>query len=162
MRNLNQLIGAAAIAIVTTTTPVHAEEIVNVTLIDKTSADDFGKTVELGMGMKGDIKMAKMGIAANPKMVSRGKVRFNVTNLASTLVHEAIIAPINDEAGILAYDKSKNRVDEDTLLTLGQVGEIYPGKSASFTIDLQPGTYILYCNIDGHYMAGMWTVIEVQ
>jgi uncharacterized cupredoxin-like copper-binding protein len=26
---------------------------------------------------------------------------------------------------------------------------------------MQPGTYILYCNIAGHYAMGMWTLLTV-
>jgi hypothetical protein len=49
-------------------------------------------------------------------------------------------------------------VNEETIKTLGQVAEIGPSRPAS----LKRGKYILYCNIAGHYMAGMWTVIDVK
>jgi uncharacterized cupredoxin-like copper-binding protein len=114
------------------------------------------------MGMKGDMKNAKMAVNANPKVVTRGTVKFNVTNLASELVHEVILAEVNDENQTLAYDETREMVDEETIQTLGQVAEIAPSRTASFTLDLKPGKYILYCNYGGHFMAGMWTVVEVE
>jgi hypothetical protein len=49
----------------------------------------------------------------------------------------------------------RGKVNEETLKTLGQVAEIGPNRSASITLELKPGKYILYCNIAGHCMAGM-------
>ena len=143
-------------------TAAHAEAVVKVTLIDKVGTGDLNSTVALGLGMKGDMKMAKMGININPKSVAHGNVKFNVTNLASNLVHEVILARIKDENQILPFDQSRSKVDVESVQTLGSVAEINPNKSASLTLDLAPGKYILYCNIAGHYMAGMWTVIEVK
>jgi uncharacterized cupredoxin-like copper-binding protein len=69
---------------------------------------------------------------------------------------------VTDENELLTYDSTKNKVDEETIKTLGQVAEIDPNKSALLTLELKPGKYVLYCNLPGHFMAGMWTVIEVK
>ena len=139
-----------------------ADAVVKVSLIDKVGELDLSKSMGLGMGMNGDLKKAGMGINVSPKVVPRGNVRFNVTNLASQFVHEVIIARVADENQILAYDAAKNKVDEETIKTLGEVAEIEPNKTASVALELKPGKYILYCNLPGHYMAGMWAVIEVR
>ena len=39
--------------------------------------------------------------------------------------------------------------------------ELGPGKSASGIFDLAPGKYVLFCNLGGHYMNGMYTAFEV-
>ena len=139
-----------------------ADTVVNVTLIDKMGTPDLSKPLGLGMGMKADMSMAKMGININPKVAAPGHVRFDVTNLASNLVHEVLVARVSDENQLLPYDQSRNKVDEEALEVLGSVSEINPNKSASLTLDLKPGQYLLYCNVAGHYMAGMWTVILVK
>lgn len=162
MPKLLKFIGGVMIITAVMAIAAHAEAVVQVTLIDKAGTADLSKSMNLGMGMKGDMKIAKMGVNVNPMAVSRGTVKFNVTNLASALVHEVILAEVNDENELLAFDVTKNMVDEETIQTLGQVAEIAPSKSASFTLELKPGKYILYCNYAGHYMAGMWTVIEVK
>ncbi len=139
-----------------------AETVVKVTLIDKMGSGDLSKPLGLGMGMHADMAQTKMGIAINPKTATTGAVRFDVTNLASDLVHEVQVARINDEGQMLPYDQSRNKVDLEGLQTLGAVSEIMPNKSASLILDLAPGKYLLFCNVAGHYMAGMWTVIDVK
>lgn len=162
MLKMLKLMGGVAVITASMALAAHAESVVNVTLIDKAGSAGLSKSMNLGMGMKGDMKLAKMAINANPGAVSRGEVKFNVTNLASNLVHEVILARITDENEVLAYDEASNEVDEKTIQTLGQLAEIDPSKSASMTLELTPGKYILYCNYAGHFMAGMWTVIEVK
>lgn len=137
-----------------------AETVVNVTLIDRMGTNST-ETPALGMGMNGDMSKAKMGVNANPKAVRRGPVTFRVTNLASQIIHEVIVARLPDGEQKLPYDATTQRVDETALQSFGSVNEIDPSKSASLTLELKPGKYILYCNLPGHYMAGMWTLIDV-
>jgi uncharacterized cupredoxin-like copper-binding protein len=139
----------------------QADSLVRVTLIDKSGAADAGN-LRLGMGMNADMSKAKMAVNANPNHVNRGAVRFDVTNLASAIVHEVIVAQINSGQQMLPYDESHAKVDAEQLFTLGSVNEIAPNKSVSLTLNLTPGKYLLYCNIAGHYMAGMWTVVDVE
>ena len=159
---LRKLIGEAVIITGLMATAAQAEAVVNVTLIDKLGAGDMGKAVRLGMGLHANMKMAKMGLNINPKVVPHGMVKFNVTNLASSQIHEVIVARVADENQVLAYDESKNMVDEETVAALGSVKEIAPNKTASLTVELTPGKYLLYCNVPGHYMAGMWVLMDVQ
>jgi uncharacterized cupredoxin-like copper-binding protein len=53
-------------------------------------------------------------------------------------------------------------VNEDAAGHLGEVSELDPGQSGSLSMKLDPGTYMLFCNVPGHYMAGMWTTITVE
>ncbi len=141
----------------------NAETVVRVTLIDKMgSGDDLGKANALGMGMKADMGKAKMGIAVNPKQAAPGDVRFDVVNLASTLVHEVQITLIMDDSKPLDFDQGRNKIDTERLQVLGSVSEIEPTKGASLILNLAPGKYLLFCNIAGHYMAGMWTIVDVK
>lgn len=159
---LTKTLATAALFIGLLAPAAFADTVVNVTLIDKMGSGDLSKPLGLGMGMHGDMSLAKMGIAVNPKIATPGTVRFDVTNLASGLVHEVKVARINDENQVLPYDMSRNKVDEDGLQLLGSVSEIEPNKSASLILDLAPGKYLLFCNVAGHYMAGMWAVVEVK
>jgi uncharacterized cupredoxin-like copper-binding protein len=77
-------------------------------------------------------------------------------------MHEAIIAPIAGKDVVLPYNAIENRVDEEASGDLGEVADLEPGKSGSLTVDLKPGLYVIYCNIPAHYMAGMWTTLEVK
>lgn len=138
-----------------------AEPVINVTLIDRMGADDSDDAPKLGMAMGGDMAMAKMAVNANPRSVRRGPVTFKVTNLAGRIIHEVIVARLANGEQKLPYDETTQLVDESALQTFGAVKEIDPNKSAALTLELKPGKYLLYCNLPGHYMAGMWTVIDV-
>ena len=37
-----------------------------------------------------------------------------------------------------------------------------PGKFGALSLDLKPFLYALFCNIPGHFMAGMWTTINLN
>ena len=72
-----------------------------------------------------------------------------------------IVAPVVSADAPLPYDPVAMRVDEDAAGALGEVEEIEPGVSGSLTLRLEPGQYILFCNIAGHYPMGMWTILTV-
>lgn len=141
-------------------TAAMAEPVITVTLIDKVGNSDVA-VPEMGMGLGGDMAKAKMGINASPKQVRPGLVTFKVTNLASKIVHEVIVARLPDDTKQLPYDEAAMMVKENALQAFGSVNEIDPNRSAALSLTLKPGKYMLYCNLPGHYMAGMWTVIDV-
>ncbi len=144
-------------------TPVYADATVKVSLWDKDGMEmDMSQNMGMGMGMHADMKMAKMGIEIDKASVPSGKVTFEVTNVAKELQHEMLVAPVSDENTVLPFVDAENRVDEEKSGDLGEVSELDPGKSGALTLDLKPGTYILFCNIPGHFMAGMWTLITVK
>jgi uncharacterized cupredoxin-like copper-binding protein len=135
---------------------------VKVQLWDKGGTIDLSKNMMMGMGQHGDMAMAPMGIKIDKKTVPHGKVTFKAVNTSKEIIHEMIVAPIKDQNTALAYIDNENRVDEETAGHLGEVSELDPGKSGALTITLKPGLYILYCNVPGHYGAGMWTTITVK
>lgn len=143
-------------------TPASADTTINVKLLDKGGMMDMSKNMGLGMGMHGNMKMAIMSIDADNKSVPAGKVTFNVVNASSETVHEMLISPVSGLDVTLPFSVNENRVDEEASGDLGEVSELEPGKSGALTLDLKPGLYVLYCNIPGHFTAGMWTTVEVK
>ena len=139
-----------------------ADSTVNVSLADKGGMMDMSKNMGLGMGMMGNMQMATMSVITDTNTVPAGKVTFNVTNISKDVQHEMLVSPIKDESTVLPFVENENRVDEEASGDLGEVSELDPGKSGALTLDLKPGLYILFCNIPGHYTAGMWTVLKVQ
>ena len=137
---------------------------VQVSLWDKggLSMNMMGGTKPMGMGMMGaDMSMVTMGITADVTEVPAGEVTFQVVNESKDMIHEMVLAPVADAATPMPYDADLQRVDEDAAGHLGEVAELDTGQSGALTLTLKPGTYILYCNIAGHYAAGMWTLLTV-
>jgi uncharacterized cupredoxin-like copper-binding protein len=142
------------------TAPAMAGYVVKVSLTETTA--DMDASMKLGMGMGGDMKKATMFLKADPVTVKAGEVTFQVSNDSKAVVHEMILAPVADVTKPMPYVDNENRVDEDKAGDLGEVSELEPGKTGSLTVTLKPGTYLLYCNVPGHYMAGMWTTITAK
>ena len=139
--------------------PSSAAEAIKVSLADKGGAMDLTKN--LGMAMGGDMSKATMSITVDKPKVKSGEVTFNVTNTSKEVIHEMLVAPA-DPAKPLPFVAAEFRVDEEASRDLGEVSELDPGKSGSLTITLAPGTYILFCNVAGHYISGMWTLITAE
>lgn len=164
MPNLNKYLVAPFAALIlslalSAPAPAH-DAVIKVSLWDKGGEAEM--PTGLGMGMGGDMSKATMGIKVSMNAVEAGKVTFDVTNDSKDAVHEMVVGPIKSENDKLPYNASENEVDEDSMGDLGEVSELDPGQSGSLTLNMKPGKYILYCNISGHYVAGMWTVLTVK
>jgi uncharacterized cupredoxin-like copper-binding protein len=141
----------------------YADTTVNVTLMDSDGMKlDMSKNLELGIGMKGDHSKAALHIMIDQLEVPAGKITFKVANGAKELQHEMLVVPIKDDKTPLPFVENENRADEDKAGSLGEVAELDPGKSGEVTLELKPGIYALFCNIPGHYGAGMWTKLAVK
>ena len=147
------LFGLAAPALAAGTT-------INVSLADAGAEAEMG--TDMGMTMQGDMKMAVMHVIADKTEVPAGEVTFAVTNTSKDVVHEMLVVKVADTTKPLPYVDGDSRVDEDAAGHLGEVSELDPGASGALTLTLDPGTYMLFCNIPGHYMAGMWTLVTVK
>ena len=97
----------------------------------------------------------EMSTSLKPSVVAAGKVTFIARN-AGTVEHELVVVR---GAGKLQV-KSFKAIEAGR--ALGEVEDIAPGKTKRFTLTLTPGKYTLLCNIAGHYMLGMHSVLTVR
>lgn len=155
------LFAASALAMLVCAQPaLAADSIVKVTLND--TSPDINLDLRLGMGLKGDMTKATMSLKAEPDTVAPGVVTFQVINASKTTIHEMILSPAADPTKPLPFNANESRVDAEKAEHLGEVSELDIGKTGALTVTLKPGTYLIYCNIPGHYMSGMWTTISVK
>lgn len=140
-----------------------AESTVKVTLWDK--GPQSVMMDQAHMQMMGRMQMAggmtMMGIDVDKATVPAGWVTFDVTNASKDIIHEMILAPLTADETELPYVADENRIDEEKAGYLGEVSELDAGKGGSLKVELKPGKYILFCNIPGHFISGMWTVLTV-
>ncbi len=159
-----QMLAATAVAVpvlAAVTGPAAANgTTIDVTLWDK--GGDMAMPKDMGYGMHGDMSKATMGIAVSADKAKAGEVAFQVTNASKDTIHEMIVARLDDPSKTLPYIKGEERVDEDNMGDLGEVSELDPGARGTLAITMKPGTYLLYCNVPGHFVAGMWTVFTVE
>ena len=128
---------------------------------DQISGFDMDRRIMLGTADAAFKDDAPMGFTPNKYVIPHGEVTFVATNTSEIQEHEMIILPIKDVTTALPYDTESERLDEDGAGSLGEVAETEPGKTGEVTVQLEPGIYMLACNIAGHYAMGMWTLITV-
>ena len=114
-----------------------------------------------GYGMMGHGMMGGMSVRSNVTSVKAGAVTFDVTNLSRSLVHEIIVVAVENPNTPLPYDYNTGQIPEKQVKMLGETDELQPNAEKTVTLDLKPGTYLLICNVPGHYAAGMWTPLTV-
>jgi uncharacterized cupredoxin-like copper-binding protein len=149
----------------TSGTAFAADSAIAVSLWDKgpdsAMMDDAHQMMMSTAMMNGGMAMAMMGITLDKAEVPAGMVTFTVTNTSRDIIHEMVVSPITSLDQALPYLKDEYKIDEDAAGHLGEVAELDPGKSGSLGLEMKPGLYLLYCNIPGHYIGGMWTVLTV-
>jgi uncharacterized cupredoxin-like copper-binding protein len=154
----------AIAAVLTSTTALLADTTIQVSLWDKGPDSTMMDDAHMQMMGKMDMAMmpmAMMGITLDQTTVTAGKVTFAAVNDSKDTIHEMLVAPLPEGATELPYITDENRIDEEGALYLGEVSELDPGKSGALTVDLAPGTYVVFCNIPGHFISGMWTLLTV-
>jgi uncharacterized cupredoxin-like copper-binding protein len=67
--------------------------------------------------------------------------------------HEMLVVRLKSPDLRIPLNAAKNRVDESKLKSLGEVSDLKPGASGKLNARLAPGTYLLFCNMKGHYEA---------
>ncbi len=87
-----------------------------------------------------------------------GPVTFTLTN-NGIKDHEMVVLKTDTPADQLEIG-SDDRVSEAD--SVGEIGEIKPGTTGTVTLDLEPGSYVLVCNIAKHYGQGMWAAFTVN
>lgn len=128
------------------------------------TASDMGGPMMGGRGMM----RRSMQLTADRSTVTRGEVSFLVTN-AGNIPHEMMIIPLADTqvAGTRPVGRD-GKIDEAGSLAEaaatcaeGEGNGILPSAAGWITLDLKPGRYELFCNLPGHYWAGMYTQLTV-
>ena len=107
-----------------------------------------------------DPAITDMRIVLDRDAVKPGRVTLAVVNESKSLMHEVLI--VRDDAGKpLPFNSKQGRVVEKRIHSLGEISDLGPGKSGKVTLDLKPGTYLLFCNEPGHYQDGMQATLTV-
>lgn len=111
------------------------------------------------------VTLSEFEVVADPDAVPEGNVTFEVDNEGDE-THELVVVKTDFEGGDLPAENDGS-VDEgaDGIDVIGETDEIDSGDSDSRVFDLDPGKYVLLCNLveedHAHFQQGMWTAFEV-
>ncbi len=89
-----------------------------------------------------------------------GEITFNVRNDGPS-VHEFVV--FKTDASTDALPVAANKVDEEAedVTHIDEIEDIGAGESKHLTVMLDPGKYVLICNLPGHYGLGMRAGFDV-
>lgn len=160
MKSIKLFAASAAFAFAGATMPAFADATLHVFLWDNGPDMEMSENHKIGDGA--DRLTDSMGTTTNATVVPAGNITFDVLNASQDQEHEMVISPLAGPDAPLPYDADAMEVDEEAAGSKGEVEGLAPGERGKLTVALEPGTYALYCNITGHYAAGMWQIITVK
>jgi uncharacterized cupredoxin-like copper-binding protein len=119
-------------------------------------------TPEAGTGTPIAIGEKDFAITADPSSAKKGSTTFNVDN-AGPSTHEFVVFATDLAPDALPLADDGNVDEEGAGVThIDEIEDIGSGCQASLTVDLDPGNYVLICNLPGHYAAGMHVEYKVK
>lgn len=92
--------------------------------------------------------------------VAAGEVTFEVTNTGE-IEHEFIVYRSDAEPGSLPISDDQAELDGDAEIGEIETDELGPGATGTITVTLEAGSYILLCNLPGHYGQGQFVAFTV-
>jgi uncharacterized cupredoxin-like copper-binding protein len=113
------------------------------------------------------VSLIEWSVVPDEMSAPAGTVTFEVTN-EGEMEHEFVI--VRSDAGLADLPVAADgAVDEAQVEVVGEIEEMAPGSTESASFDLEPGNYILICNlveemegeVHRHYQQGMRIPFEV-
>jgi uncharacterized cupredoxin-like copper-binding protein len=114
------------------------------------------------------VTLQEWAIGTSVSSVKTGPVKFTITNDGPADVHEFVVIKTDLSLVALPTD-GDGAVDEEAgaMTVEGEVEDVAVGATEELTLTLQPGAYVLICNIysaeedEAHYQEGMRTAFTV-
>lgn len=112
------------------------------------------------------VELSEFTVSVSPASVASGETTFSVENVGG-VTHEFVVVKTDLDDGDLptAEDGSVDEEGEG-IEAVDEIEDIEAGSSGAVTVDLEPGSYVLFCNVvDGtqvHYQEGMHTSFTVE
>jgi hypothetical protein len=134
------------------------------------------KLVSAGViGTTASVTLQEFSIAVHPGLVQSGNVTLTVANTGS-ITHELVIVRAASASALprvkKAGERSVGAVNEEVIAEadkMGETGDVPARTTVTKTLDLPPGTYVMFCNIDNkssgsvlnHFTHGMVATLVV-
>jgi uncharacterized cupredoxin-like copper-binding protein len=136
--------------------PIRVAALACVLAISATSCGGSGS----GGTATGDVvvTLKDFSLTATPGTFSAGDITFGVQNEGPS-AHEFVILRTDDAPDALPVENGL--IPEDQIDLVDEAEDIAPGTDTSLSVNLQPGSYVLVCNLPAHYEAGMHAAFTV-
>jgi len=111
-------------------------------------------------GVAVQVSLKDYELRLSPATVRSGTIRLEATSEGPS-VHELEVFEVSGDVDPATLPIEDEVAITDGLTLIDEVEDIVPGSTAELTLDLQPGTYALICNLAGHYAHGMHATLTV-
>ena len=98
-------------------------------------------------------------LTVDPDASPAGEINFTITNDGPS-THEFVI--VKSDLAPDALPVTDGLVSEDSIDVVDEAEDIAPGTTASLGVELEAGSYVIICNIAGHYEQGMHAGLTVS
>ncbi len=123
---------------------------------------DAGLIDSLGTGAQVvAVSLVEFSVMPDPTSIADGPVVFLVSN-DGVIVHNLRVIKTDLDPDALPVDDATFMVDEGQVDVVARSDNLDVGETAAVSADLQPGSYVLICNIPTHYDAGMRAGFTVE
>lgn len=113
-----------------------------------------------GEGTTVSVELADFAVTPDVTSVAAGAITFVATN-AGPSEHELVVLRTDLAPDALPVEGGMAAEDASGIEETGEIEEFEAGGTESATFELPAGSYVLICNIPGHYQAGMAVAFEV-
>jgi uncharacterized cupredoxin-like copper-binding protein len=122
------------------------------------STSTTSTTADSGSGAGVEVGLKEYAIVVEAPSVGAGEVKFEADN-EGKIPHELVVLKTDTKAGDLKVSGAKAVPEGENL---GAASDVGPGEHKDVEVDLEPGHYILLCNLPGHYQQGMHTDLDIK
>jgi uncharacterized cupredoxin-like copper-binding protein len=93
--------------------------------------------------------------------LDEGRVTLSVWNEGPS-THEFVVVKSDRSPDELPLGEDGLSVDEDAVVPIDEITQVDAKTQGTLALTLSPGSYVLFCNLEGHYLAGMNASVEVS
>jgi uncharacterized cupredoxin-like copper-binding protein len=113
-------------------------------------------------GNRVDVTLRDFKVKVSTHAVRSGRVVLHIDNHGPS-THELNLDRTDLPSGSLPLQADGLTVDEKSprLHRIDSVEQLNLGESGDLAVRLRPGHYVLYCNLEGHYLGGMHASFDV-
>jgi hypothetical protein len=115
------------------------------------------------------VTLREYEVIVDAETVQAGQTTFSATNMGPEDEHEFVVIRSDLDSGDLPTN-ADGSVNEDEVDVIDEIEEFPVGEARELTVDLEPGSYVLICNVvvqeegetESHYRNGMHTSLVVE
>jgi uncharacterized cupredoxin-like copper-binding protein len=110
-----------------------------------------------------DVLLKDFEVRPDPAVVPAGTVSFRILNQGPT-THEIIVVRTDLPPDKLTLQSDGLTVNEEArgINFLEEVEGLDIDDRQTLVLNLTPGDYVMYCNLEGHYLGGMYEALTVR